>query len=1180
MADTDILEVFLKLSNPEVFDKIESLKKGKFEVDVTVKGDGQLREILAYNNKSIKLDVIANTDNAIKSLRDLETQMKGLQNLGSTKINFVGELNKDLQAVSQTLARLELQAKNINTVGVSNAQIKAYQENPALLNQALRSFSSNEFSGPSSIQPAQLDQAIRAAQLRNVGNILNRNQGIDFFQPAQGVQLPLDQVKPFIQKRQNEAFQQQIQIANRQLQEEAIEKYRAAIRGVPSGPFSLLSDKPEFVSGNSSINRRLAALAPQSGGGANIFGSQLGHIGLGLLAGQGGGAIRGAAGLLGGVAGSAFGPIGATVGSLVGGALFEGAARSVETVTKVFEDVAKSGIEFQSTIVALTGVLQANTNVFDSSGNPLTGFEQTRANQAQARAIQQAARSELLPLGIGGDAEATLVQGLFSGVSQRGIVLDPEQTKVLSGRLGAAIVSLAPQLLQNPVQLRKDIEDIGANSPNAGRTTLGVALKNNAPDLFRSLASGDDLIKATEKLEQFKIAIKNSDQAAVQLLRLSGALDNLKTSLGDSFLQSLQPAIKALADITEDENFAKAITGFGKALGGLVNQTILLTTALGKAVTDIAQRFPFLKNIVDSLIQSGTPDPLAKGNTKPKPDIEISRLLREAGIDGIGEIADGGVRSNPRFIRNLLKKAEDTTKLVGDSDLEDRFLPGVFLKELSSARASTQANANRIDTFTFQGRIDAANSILRDVADQKEIALRAQDFLSSRLDQARSSGNTSEISRLESLLDVVNDDLAQSAKEEENANREKITATLDTTRSLQGLRNATESVKDAQFNQVKQLNELNRSLSAAKDEVEQFGRKAASAFASKEEQLIDANIELVQAGGISPLGGIETLQGLKKDARLQSASTKLNELLGETGVGSQVDARGGQNLIGPNSIFAEGLERERQALEDSIDKINYELGKLPRALRDAVEALSDLAARTGLQFGQSPDEVKRRSNGLLNTPSGSSTDLREGEQEVPGSREAGSPMAFDPVTKKIRPLQGGIFGDAKTIPGFLLNGKPALQNYPGDYDSNGSPIPVRGDGGDFSISTGPLGATNAILGGAVGIPTDISSGLFGADASASPIINSSDVINAGGKPFFSAIVGGLQDSKLRNNIRPQAPSHYNEQTPGGIPFGGSKVTTESSILPAIKELIDTVKQQGDKTADDIRKGIESSFGGR
>lgn len=979
-------------------------------------------------------------------------------------------------------------------------------------------------------------------------------------------------------QKQQEAinkFQQSIasssNINDERKRQEAIDAYREA-----TAPFSLLSDRP--TGGNSSVNRRLAALAPQQGGGTNVFGSQLGHIGLGILAGQAGGAVRGTASLLGGVAGSTFGPIGASVGSLVGGALFEGAAKSVEFVTHVFEDVARSGIEFQSTIVALTGVLQANTDAFDSSGNKLDAFAQTRASQAQARAIQQAARSELLPLGISGDTEATLVQGLFSGASQRGIVLDSEQTKTISGRLGAAIVSLVPQLLQNPVQARRDTEDIFANSPNAGRTTLGVALKNIAPDLFRSLASGDDLVKATEKLEKFKEAIKNSDQAAVQLLRLSGAVGNLKTSLGDSFLQALQPAIKVLADIAEDENFAKAITGFGKALGGLVNNVLLFTTALGKAATDIAQKFPFLKGILDSLVQAGTPDTLPKGNTKPKPEIEIARFLREAGIDSIGEFEDSTIRSDPRFKLNKLQQAERATILAQNGDLEQRFLPGIFFQELAAARGATQADAGRIDTFTFQGRRDAAEATLRGTAVQRQIGEKALSFATNNFNNALASGDEGEAFRQAGIINKINDDLAQTAKDSANASRELITATLDETRALQGLRNATESVKDAQFNQAKQLNELNRSLAAAKDEVEQFGRKAASAFASKEEQIIDANIEVAQAGGVAPLGNLETLQSLKKDARLQSASTKLNELLGETGVGSQVDARGGQGLIGPNSIFSNALEREKQALEDSVDKIIYELDRLPRALRDAIESLNDLAARTGLQFGQSPDEVKRRSNELLNIPSGSSTDLREGEQEVPGSREAGSPMAYDPTSKKIRPLQGGIFSDAKTIPGFLLNGKSVLQNYPGDYDSNGSPIPVRGDGGDFSISMGPLGATNAILGGAVGIPTDISSGLFNSDGAAQPIPNASDVTNASGSPFYSAIVGGLQNSKLRNNIRPQAPSYYNEQTPGGIPFGGSKVTTESSIQPAIKELVDTLKQQGDKLADDIRKGIESSFG--
>jgi len=846
-------------------------------------------------------------------------------------------------------------------------------------------------------------------------------------------------------KRNLAAFKKEMQEQEQEkIRDSNIDAYNRSI-----APYSLLSNNP--------LNKRkgngFGPIIPPDQRNSDQLKELRQEVGLGIL-GEGG-VFKKVFSLLGATAGAAV-PGGAIIGGAIGGALFEGVAKSFEGITDAIKDVTAAGLEYQKTIVALTGVLQANVVVTAADGSQLSDIDQIQANSRQATRIQRAARSELLPLGIGGESEATLVQGLISGFSQRGIILSPEQTKVVSGRLGAAIVGLAPQLLSNSVQLRKDVEDIGANSPNAGRTTLGVALRNLTPDLFRTLSTGDDVVKATERLEQFKKAIQNSDQASVQLLRLSGSIDKLRTSAGDSFLQGLAPAFKQLADVLSKDDISDAIgslaKAFGKGLGGfikLVAGGIDLLTASAK-------------NFVSFMASIGITIPglQEKENTvsKPRKDVEIAALLRNLGIENAGENLDKVINSEPRTRFDRLQRAEGEVIRAQDGSLEDKFLPTIFLGESDALKKALAADLSRIDTYTFGGRKEAANTTLASDDRQAAVLNKGISLAQYKYQKAVDSGNENEQFRQAALINTYSDQLGEVLKQRANAERELTLVSLDEIKALEGVRNASEAVTDAQYNQVKAYGELNRSLAQAKSDLDSFGKKADLAFASEEEKVLQAAKEVELAGGISPIVNIDERL---KEAKLNRASANFNAIAEEAGLRGAGATRGGEGIGLPRSgsPFAEALDRQKEALAASIDSIINELDKLPRALRNALEAFKDTKARTDLLFGKNTDVKNPTAPSAGNPPGSPGSSPKPGgpttlNPRFPGFVGTGKPG--DPIRGGItsgndgEPLQGGVSVEDDTlyVPGFTWDGKPVKSMYNGSggyYSSNGNFMPGHGN---------------------------------------------------------------------------------------------------------------------------------------
>lgn len=999
MADQEIINVLLRLENPQVLDRVERLKSEQFQIKFSGSLDKGIQDILALKDK--KISITADVQGAINSLKGIETTLKSLQNLKEIKLNLTGSALTDLDKIQKKM--LELQAislaPQLNQLGkVQNNNPKTLQGGADSINQAqgLKSIQ-DEFGRALNTLRAQAVNPNRQSSTDAVLGSVNeftRGRAGDIIGYG-GNRVPTTQVSTFgdqtqltakqsAARRQEAEFQKQdriaqaqadfkrsIELANAQTREEAIAKYRMATRGIPDGPFSP-------VNGRELQQKRQQEITAQALAGKTANRKELGglltELGVGLIGG-GGGVLRTGGALLGGVAGSLAGPGGAIIGSQIGQALGDGAAKSLEAVAAALDVVSKAGQEFQNTIVALTGILQANTDVIGADGKKLSEVDAVKFNTQEARRLQKSARSGLLPLGIGGDAEAVLVQGFVSGLSQRGIILNAEQTKVVTERLGAAIVTLTPQILKATNQERKDVEDIGANSPNAGRTTLGVALKKIVPDLFRQLATGDEVVKATERLQQFVTAIKNSDQGTVQLLRVSGALQKLITNIGDTKIQGEQSGKKALADALDNKNLDEATETIGAGLGLLGSaldklQAVginLLSAKLGDFAKSLRAIFPELDKIING------PEAI-KAKNKAK-----SELVATGGFTSLG-IEDPTGEFNKKLVQEPLERLQNIRRLeqklaeIQNANQEDNL--SKFILPLVDEEISTLKNAQRnklatLDTSNFPGRSAAAASSI-DFSNQQIAAARSGiEVAQGDLANAQKSGNVQDQSRAIAAINRFNQEIDEATKAIGLANKEVQNIALDQRKAIQTVRTATEGLANAEKDQTLKLRDLTRSLQEATDAVTTFASKADAAFASKEEQGLQAAKELRDAGGPDLIGDLDNRL---KDAKLRSASAKFNEFSAEVGLGiTAPQAESGLKLSKIGTPFSNSIDNQGAKLNDSVEAIGNEIERLPRVLRDLKEAFDDLIARTKQLFNSNNIPTNQPDIPGLNYPGGSSS---------------------------------------------------------------------------------------------------------------------------------------------------------------------------------------------------------------
>lgn len=297
-----------------------------------------------------------------------------------------------------------------------------------------------------------------------------------------------------------------------------------------------------------------------------------------------------------------LGGAGQGLGAAVGAATFDkggtliGANVAAATIA-VFEKIAgamtktvQAGAQYERTVTGITGIFQATSQVIDKEGKPVGIGEALRFQRNRAENIQGAAQRALLPLGISGDAASALTKSFTAGLAQRGIAPDEKTTETVVRRLGAAINTLQPELANDANALQRTVEDIIGGSPQAARTELGAAIKGLAPNLFTGGAkTNEDIVKATDSLEQLVIAIKNNDTASVQWQRALGTLQLAQQEVGRGILEGLAPAMKAIADELAKPELVSGLKELGQAIGEAAGDLIKLLIPAIKGLSQAAK---------------------------------------------------------------------------------------------------------------------------------------------------------------------------------------------------------------------------------------------------------------------------------------------------------------------------------------------------------------------------------------------------------------------------------------------------------------------------------------------------------------------------------------------------------------------------------------------------------------
>lgn len=295
----------------------------------------------------------------------------------------------------------------------------------------------------------------------------------------------------------------------------------------------------------------------------------------------------------GGLAGGLLGAGAATAGGLIKGASGALTASAVQQATfglltpmlaafkSKEEEFKQAGEIYSRSILGISSVLQ---NASVAVGTNISA--QLSVQEKRASDIQTQARAKLLPLGIGGTAEATTVQGIVAALGQRGIQGSPQQIAILAERIAGAVQAQQPQLLDNPARFLRDVEDVFSGGPAANRTTLSQLIRLSIPG-FQRATNIEDFIRATEPIKGFAEAVKESNNPAAILQKQQGALDINVTSGGITFFQELLPSMKDFLAFLNDPETKRASEELGKGIGGVASVLQEFTIGIGRLTNEI-----------------------------------------------------------------------------------------------------------------------------------------------------------------------------------------------------------------------------------------------------------------------------------------------------------------------------------------------------------------------------------------------------------------------------------------------------------------------------------------------------------------------------------------------------------------------------------------------------------------
>lgn len=622
MADTEIVEVLLKLSNPDIFDKLEKLKNNKTVLDIGIKDNGKLTEILSLAGKQIKVDVVSNDASALRSLQNIKDTLKDISSLKTISLNLGGNVIADLEKVNNLMGQIQaksllpqlsqlgaVQNNNVKTLPSTAFQpggaldqaraLQAIQAEGARQLQNLKAQSVNPQRAAGTTPLGTLDQFTSSSNRFvpiNGGSVDNRDlitierQRRRALQDAQEAQFRAEAAAQAARQQEelkraqniaayNQAIAPSSSLAQRQANQAAQANAVIAF-GQAGAPFSLLSQSPaaQQAAGIAAFRSSVGTI-PQGKfspiGQGEVIKKQreelFKELGLSLI-GEGNPLVAGGK-VLGGIAGQLGGPGGTLLGAQVGGLVTERAVQTFEGLTEVLKKAAEAGLAYRESILSITAVYQATTQVTDSKGNALGISDQLQFQQRRGEQTQLLARKELAPLGITGDKEASLVRAIIAGAAQRGIQFSPEQITKLAARFGGAIQVQRPDLFNNFSLITRDIEDYFSQP---GRNTVFKSVVGGFTPGAKNASNAEDFLKATKQLDVFPTALRDSSlQNPGQALKgLNGAVDIALTTFGDSLIRGFVGPINKATALLNDPKFQTAISGpgvtrFSEALGEL-----------------------------------------------------------------------------------------------------------------------------------------------------------------------------------------------------------------------------------------------------------------------------------------------------------------------------------------------------------------------------------------------------------------------------------------------------------------------------------------------------------------------------------------------------------------------------------------------------------------------------------
>lgn len=713
-------------------------------------------------------------------------------------------------------------------------------------------------------------------------NFLNETVG------PQGVRVPLSQVGAVTKAESQKEFERAEELANAQIREESLAKLRANAQGDFNSFFK------EVQPGVRSLNKKFNTnqLANEEKRVAQL--RELGQsAALGALQGQGALSVGGS--LLGSLVGSAA-PGGAAFGGLVGGALGASAERTIESITRALEKAAEAGLSFETSILGISSVLQATTRVSGPGGEALGLGDQLSFQQGQARSIQKLARTKLLPLGISGDKESTLVQSIISGAAQRGIQLTPEQAATLAERLGGAIQSQRPELLGNSGQLRRDVEDLFSGAPQ--NTVLKTLTKGFAPGLGKA-TSAEDLIKRSEGLASFPETLRSSTtNPVVAAQKLNSAVDNLNTTVGDALVTALIPGINALAKELANPQLLDGVEKMGAAIGGVASFFATASAGLIGLTTDAVRLVTSIPGAAGGLVGVAARRAIGRGSSAENDLLELQEKKRGGFFTDQREIDAQITAAQKKFdqenIKNKVtpKASVELAKALRGSGIDDlNTSASPDLKSGAAILASLEEASKQIRKETLEGIQDAEanNKDPKNLFSKIDVGARIKDLLSNEVTQ-----------RLGLSFEKV------SALRKDSADRQ---STFDTSSSLGQLYKSAADLEDKSAIRT----ELENTVKLAKTKREELKKDALPEDIKKANESVRAStLELIKARNDER----EAVDKLK-DSEISRAKALRD---------SQFDPR---TFQGQSGLIQSGI----QDATARINKADAELDELRKALR-------------------------------------------------------------------------------------------------------------------------------------------------------------------------------------------------------------------------------------------------------